>query len=117
MQDLSTIVIACLTALYGLTLLILKYIVAQKDKQADNVGRDIKEIKDILTSMQTDVGKLNNEVTNNTNDIRRIDSKLGEINQAVYGTRVDVAQISEWKKGVDRRFDYIEKEIEQLKAK
>lgn len=103
--------------LWGISVALVSYIIKGKDKGTNTVELALKEIKDLITSMNVTVTTLKVQLENNILDTHEIKSDIKKNNDIVNKHKLELSKLLQYKVDTEKRILLIEKEIILLKTK
>lgn len=103
--------------LWGISVALVSYIIKGKDKNSSGVENALKEIKDLITSMNVTVTTLKVQLEHNILDTHEIKSDIKKNNDIVNKHRIDISKILSSKVDLEKRVLTIEKELISIKLK
>lgn len=103
--------------LWGISVALVSYIIKGKDKGSDSVEVALKEIKEIMTSMNVTVTTLKIQLDNNILDTHEIKTDIKKNNDIVNKHKLDLSKLLQARIETDRRIIIIERDLLTLKQK
>lgn len=103
--------------LWGISVALVSYIIKGKDKGSDSVEVALKEIKEIMTSMNVTVTTLKIQLDNNILDTHEIKADIKKNNDIVNKHKLDLSKLLQARIETDRRIIIIERDLLTLKQK